>query len=219
MNLADLSGLPQPLMQALSASGIAELRPCQEKAIAAGLLDGKSLLVCTPTASGKTLVGEMAAMKAILEGKGKAVYLVPLVALANEKYKEFKQKYGSFCKVALSIGDYDSSDPHLANYDLLLLTVEKMDSLLRHQAPWLSFVKVVVVDEVHLLNDSSRGPTLEVLLTLLKKLLPGLQLVALSATIGNAFELANWLKAELVIDSWRPVPLHKGVYYEGKIEF
>jgi helicase len=175
--------------------------------------------VCTPTASGKTLIAEMAAAKAILEGKGKAIYIVPLVALASEKAKEFKRKYEGLFKVALSVGDFDSSDPHLMDYDLILCTAEKLDSLIRHHAPWLRFVSVVIVDEVHLLNDVSRGPTLEILITLLKKILPQVQVIALSATIGNPQELAAWLGAALVKDDWRPVPLHKGVYYDGKIGF
>lgn len=219
MHLNEVKQLPEKLASVLAAAGISELRPCQEKAVNAGILEGKSLLVCTPTASGKTLVAEFAALKSILDASGKAVYIVPLVALANEKYKEFKQKYSSLCKIALSIGDFDSSDPHLADYDLIVCTAEKLDSLLRHHAYWLGQVKVVVVDEIHLLNDSSRGPVLEILLTSLRKLLPELQVIALSATIGNPKELAAWLNAELIEDTWRPVPLHKGIYFDGRIEF
>lgn len=211
--------LPQQVKDILVKQGIKEFRPAQKKAIDAGLLQGTNILVCTPTASGKTLIAEMAAAKAILEGKGKAIYIVPLVALASEKAKEFKRKYEGLFKVALSVGDFDSSDPHLMDYDLILCTAEKLDSLIRHHAPWLRFVSVVIVDEVHLLNDVSRGPTLEILITLLKKILPQVQVIALSATIGNPQELAAWLGATLVKDDWRPVPLHKGVYYDGKIGF
>ena len=211
--------LPQQLHAILAKQGIKEFRPAQQKAIDNGLLQGKNLLICTPTASGKTLIAEMAAAKAILEGKGKAVYIVPLVALASEKAKDFKKKYEGLLKVALSVGDFDSSDPHLIDYDLVICTAEKLNSLIRHHAPWLRFVSVVIVDEVHLLNDVSRGPTLEILITLLKKVLPQVQIIGLSATIGNPEELAAWLGATLVKDNWRPVPLHKGVYLDGKIEF
>jgi helicase len=211
--------LPDKLSEVFARQGIKDFRPAQQKALDVGLLQGKNVLVCTPTASGKTLIAEMAAGKAILEGKGKAIYIVPLVALANEKSKDFKKKYAGLFKVALSVGDFDSSDPHLMDYDLIICTAEKLDSLIRHHAPWLSRVSVVIVDEVHLLNDVSRGPTLEILITLLKKLLPHVQIIALSATIGNPDELAKWLDATLVKDDWRPVPLHKGVYLDGKIEF
>jgi helicase len=211
--------LPKQVTEILAAQKITDFRPAQKKALDAGLLHGKNLLICTPTASGKTLIAEMAATKAILEGKGKAIYIVPLVALASEKAKTFKKRYGHLFKIALSVGDFDSSDPHLMEYDLIICTAEKLDSLIRHQAPWLRFVSVVIVDEVHLLNDVSRGPTLEILITLLKKLLPQVQVIGLSATIGNPEELAKWLGATLVKDDWRPVPLHKGVYLDGKIEF
>ena len=198
---------------------IIELRPSQIKSIKAGLFHDNNLLVCTPTASGKTLVAELAITKNILEQKGKAIYIVPLKALANEKYKDFKKKYSSLFNIALSIGDLDSADPYLAGYDLIICTAEKLDSLIRHHAPWLSNVKTVVVDEVHLMNDIGRGPTLEILITILRQLLPNMQLIALSATIGNPKKLAEWLNAELVEDDWRPVKLRKGTYLQGEIEF
>src|SRR3989338_1594345 len=198
---------------------IKELRPAQVKAIKNGLLERKSLLVCTPTASGKTLIAELAALKSIIGGRGKAIYIVPLKALANEKYKDFKKRYGDIAKVALSIGDLDSADPYLAEYDMIVCTAEKLDSLIRHHTPWLGLVATVIVDEIHLMNDVERGPTLEILITILRQLLRNAQIIALSATIGNPKELAEWLNANLVIDNWRPVKLHKGIYLQGEIEF
>lgn len=218
MKLDDIKrDIPQALYNALLPD-IDELRPCQEKAIKAGLFERKNLLVCTPTASGKTLIAELAGVKSILERKGKTIYIVPLKALANEKFKDFKKRYGSFLNIALSIGDLDSADPYLANYDLLVCTAEKLDSLIRHHAPWLNMVGTVVVDEIHLMNDPGRGPTVEILITMLRQLLPEVQIIALSATIGNPEELAEWLDANLIIDKWRPVKLHKGIYYKEKIE-
>ena len=198
---------------------ITKLRPAQEKAIKKGLLERKNLLVCTPTASGKTLIAELAALKSIIEGNGKAIYIVPLKALASEKYKDFKKRYGNVAKVALSIGDIDSTDSYLVDYDLIIVTAEKLDSLIRHHAPWLSLISTIIIDEIHLLNDPGRGPTLEILITILRQLLKKAQIIGLSATIGNPEELAEWLKAKLVIDNWRPVKLHKGVYLDGEVEF
>ncbi|MBW2985789.1 DEAD/DEAH box helicase [Candidatus Woesearchaeota archaeon] len=214
-----LTELPEKAKEVLKKEKITELRPAQEKAIKAGLFKGKNLLICTPTASGKTLIAEMAAAKNILEGKGKTIYIVPLVALATEKYKEFKRKYEHLFKIALSIGDYDRSETQLIDADLIICTAEKLDSLIRHHSPWLKFVSLVVVDEIHLMNDVSRGPTLEIIITVLKKVLPNIQIIGLSATIGNPGELAEWLNAELVLDTWRPVPLKKGVYLQGEVEF
>ncbi len=199
---------------------IPELRPCQKKAIDLGLLNGKNLLVCSPTGSGKTLVAEIAAIKNILEHKGKCVYIVPLKSLASEKFEEFKSKYEKLgIKTAISIGDLDSTDPWLAEKDLIITVSEKLDSLIRHGAPWIQSVATVVLDEIHLLNDPGRGPTLEILATMLRKILKTSQFIALSATIGNPKELAQWLGAELVEDSWRPVKLYEGVFDSEEIYF
>jgi helicase len=209
---------PEKIYALLERRGFTELRPSQAKAIEAGLFEDKNLLVCTPTASGKTLVGEFAALNAVLHDRGKAIYVVPLRALAAEKYKQFTKEYPSL-KIVLTSGDVDSDDSYLARYDIIITTSEKLDSLLRHRAPWLSSVKTLILDEIHLLNDAGRGPTLEVLITLMRMILPQLQLIGLSATIGNPEELADWLDAALIQDEWRPVRLDKGVYYDGVVKF
>ncbi len=197
-----------------------KFRPSQEKAIHAGLLDGKNMLVCSPTASGKTFVAELAGIKRILEEGGKMVYIVPLKSLASEKADEFKEKYGDFgIQTALSIGDPDSREGWLSKYDIIVCTSEKFDSLLRHNINWLKDVKTVVFDEIHLLNDSKRGPTLEIIITLLKRILKKVQIIGLSATIGNPAEFAKWLDAELVEDKWRPVELHQGIFHEDELKF
>ncbi len=210
--------IPPKVYATLRRRGFTALRPAQAKAIKKGLFKDRNLLVCTPTASGKTLVGELASLNAVLHDKGKAVYVVPLRALASEKHKQFTKDYPGL-KIALTSGDTDSADSYLARYDVIITTSEKLDSLLRHRTPWLSSVKTLVLDEVHLLNDPHRGPTLEVLVTLMRTLLPKLQVIGLSATIGNPEELADWMDAALVKDDWRPVRLDKGVYLDGKIEF
>lgn len=198
-------------------SRIKTLRPAQHKAIDAGIFEDKNLLICTPTASGKTLVAELAIMNALFHDRGKCVYIVPLRALASEKYEFFKKMHEF--KTAISSGDIDSDDSYLEKYDLIITTSEKFDSLIRHKAKWLSKVKVVIVDEIHLLNDSSRGPTLEIIITILKQELKKMQLIGLSATIGNPEDLARWLDAELIIDNWRPVKLHKGIMLYTEVEF
>ncbi|ADG12809.1 DEAD/DEAH box helicase domain protein [Methanocaldococcus infernus ME] len=198
--------------------GIKELRPPQKKALELGILDKKkNFLISIPTGAGKTVIAEMALINHLLLDKGKkGVYIVPLKALASEKYEEFKKKYEKFgVRVALSIGDYDE-DEDLENYDLIITTAEKFDSLWRHGIK-LSDISVVVVDEIHVIGDSERGGTLEVLLTKLKEL--DVQIIGLSATIGNPEELSEWLNAELLLDNWRPVELRKGIYREGVIEY
>ncbi len=209
----------------VAKAGYETLYPPQEDAIKAGVLDGKNLVLASPTASGKTLVAELAILKSILEHDGKALYLTPLRALASEKFEDF-QKYaeiekspGHKVRVAITSGDYDSSDLHLSNYDVIISTNEKADSLLRHRSPWLADITVVVADEIHLITEADRGPTLEVVLTRLLKINPKLQIIALSATIKNAAEIGEWLDAAQITTDWRPVPLREGVFYGGQIQF
>ncbi|MBI4979985.1 DEAD/DEAH box helicase [Candidatus Woesearchaeota archaeon] len=213
-----LPPLPLPAFFHQFYSQYTSLTPVQKKSVEAGLLTDTSLLVCAPTASGKTLVATMAIVNHLQQGH-KALYLSPLKALANEKFKEYQKLLEpTNYKAVLSTGDLDSESNYLAKYNLLILTYEKLDSLLRHRVGWLSEVKLVIIDEIHLLNDPNRGPTLEIILTLLKSLLQP-QLIGLSATIGNPEELAAWLGAELVQDTWRPVELKQGIYLKGETEF
>ena len=204
--------------QVLEKSGFSKLNPVQEEALKAGVLEGENLVLAAPTASGKTLVAEFAALNAIKEGR-KVVYIVPLRALASEKYHEFKEKYEPLgIRIALSIGDLDSSDHWLARFDLIIVTSEKFDSLLRHGIPWIDQIGLVVADEIHLLNDPGRGPTLEVTLTKLKSMINP-QILALSATIRNYEEIAEWLGAKAVRSDYRPVKLYKGVCFDREIHY
>lgn len=206
------------IKQVLALSGYKSLNPLQRLAIDAGLLGDKNLVVAAPTASGKTLIAEIAALKTIKEGK-KVVYIVPLRALASEKYNEFRQKYSNIgIKIAISIGDYDSADPWLADYDMIIVTSEKLDSLLRHRAPWIVDIGLVIADEIHLLNSPDRGPTLEMIITRLRDV-ANPRILALSATISNYKELAGWLNAAVVKSDWRPVKLYRGICYDYKISF
>ncbi len=219
--LCEKYGLPERVADVIKKSGISELYPPQADAMKKGALDGKNFVLAIPTAAGKTLIAELCMLKSIITENGRCLYIVPLRALASEKYDEFKEKYGPLgVKIGLSTGDYDAADPKLAQFDILIATSEKVDSLLRHRAKWLgSAISVVVIDEVHLINDPGRGPTLEILTARLRQLNPKMQVLALSATIKNSNEIADWLDAELVTSEWRPVPLREGVYCQGKIEF
>jgi helicase len=204
---------PEKVLEILKRD-VSELNPPQMDALKKGLLEGKNIVVASPTASGKTLIAEIAFLRHFLRNK-KSVYIVPLKALAMEKYHEFRDKYESLgMRVGISIGDLDSADPWLGNYDLIVLSNEKMDSLLRHDVKWIKDISLVIIDEIHLLNDVSRGPTLEIVLTRLKEYAQ--QLIALSATIKNSEDIAKWLNAELVRSDYRPIKLHKAVSYPEK---
>jgi len=212
MKTADLSGLPPGVTDHLQAEGIEELYPPQAEAVEAGVTDGENVVASVPTASGKTLIAELAMLSSIREG-GTALYIVPLRALASEKKAEFEafEEYG--VSVGVSTGNYESDGDWLATKDIVVATSEKVDSLVRNGASWIEDLSCVVADEVHLIDDAGRGPTLEVTLAKLRQLNPDLQTVALSATVGNADDIADWLDAELVDSTWRPIDLKKGVHY------
>ena len=197
------------------------LYPPQVDCIKAGLLEGKSILVSAPTASGKTLTATLAMINYLSKNKGKIIYLSPLRALASEKYLEFKKlekvDLGKKIKVGISTGDFENIEKNLEKNNVLILTNEKMDSIIRHSAEWIDEIGLVIVDEIHLIGDETRGPTLEMVLTKLKLLASKPQIVGLSATITNSDEIADWLDCTLVKNDWRPVPLSEGVYDDGKV--
>lgn len=204
----------------INQDGIKKLYPPQGEAIDKGLLTGQNLVISIPTAAGKTLLAELAALKHVLELNGKVIYLCPLRALASEKYRNFKRFSMLGVRTAITSGDYDSTDDYLPKYDIIVSTNEKFDALLRHRASWITEeVSLVIIDECHLINDQHRGPTLETLLARLLVENTVSQIIALSATVGNADEIAEWLDAELVKSDWRPVPLKEGVYFEDQITY
>ncbi len=219
LEIKDLSRwLPPEAVGLYEERGFKELYPPQAEAVERGLLDGKSMLLAIPTASGKTLLAELAMLKAALQGK-RSLYIVPLRALATEKYDSFRKFKSLGVAVGISTGDFDKKDERLGKNQIIIATSEKADSLMRNGAAWVRDLAVLVVDEIHLLNDVGRGPTLEMTITKLRRLNPKMQVIGLSATVANAQEVADWLKAEMVSSDWRPVQLREGVICNGKLVF
>jgi len=213
-----LEKIPKSILKHIEKHNIKKFRPCQEKSIDKGLFENnKNQIVATPTGSGKTLVAELAMLDTIINKKKKVIYIVPLKALASEKYKEFKELYSEVFNVRISIGELQTENYNY-DYDLLLVTGEKLDSLIRHNKKILDNLGLVITDEIHLLNDETRGPTLEVLLSIFKTKYPRVRIIGLSATISNAKELAKWLRADLIEDDWRPVELQHHILYENNLE-
>ena len=218
MNVGDVPEVPAWLTDHLRDESIEELYPPQAEAVEKGVTRGESLVASVPTASGKTLIAQLAMLSSIERG-GTALYIVPLRALASEKREEFEEfeQYG--LSVGVSTGNYESNGEWLSSCDIIVATSEKVDSLVRNGAPWIEDLSCVVSDEVHLVDDAHRGPTLEVTLAKLRRLNPELQTVALSATIGNADAIAEWLDAVLVDSEWRPIDLRTGVHYGQALHF
>ena len=211
--------LPDTAIDFLRSQGFQKLYPPQADSIKSGLLKGNSILVSAPTASGKTLIAVLAILGYLSRENakkgGKIVYLSPLRALAAEKFAEFKKlekiALKNKAKIAISTGDFDGIEKNLEKGNVLILTNEKMDSVIRHGALWIEDIALVISDEVHLIGDGHRGPTLEMILTQLKLLDTKPQIVGLSATITNSEDIAGWLGCKLVKNNWRPVPLSEGV--------
>jgi len=200
--------------------GITKLHPPQFDSMKP-IFAGSNSLVAIPTASGKSLVAYIAIMRKLLvdEIGSKAVYIVPLKALANEKFEELKHIGKNLnLTIGLGIGDSTSETKKIDDCDILVCTSEKLDSIIRNRSHIMSRVSIIVADEFHLLNDSSRGPTLEINLSKLRYLRPKAQIIALSATVGNCEELAKWLDAELIISDWRPVALEYSTFHDLHLE-
>jgi helicase len=194
-----------------------EPNPMQKKFFEEKFHEKPRVVVSSPTASGKTLLAEVAMIQTFLKEKKKSVYIVPLKALAEEKFQSFSKKLAVFgMTVGISTGDYDSNPFTVQAYDVLIVTSEKMDSLLRHGIQ-TSQIGLAVIDEIHLINDDERGAVVEIVVTKLKR--NGCKILALSATIPNGFEIAEWIKGELFESDYRPTTLLKTIGVEGEAVF
>lgn len=180
---------------------IKEFNPAQKAVIESGYLEDKSnYIISIPTASGKTVLGILPALKTILNG-GKAVYAAPLLSIQNEKVKEFK----AFEEHGIKVGK------HPSNSDLSVMVFESFDALTRFSWNVLREVDTLIIDEFHMIGEYSRGPTLESAITRAKIINPSLKIIALSATLKNIDEIEQWLDGKTVEHDYRPVPLNKEV--------
>ena len=209
--------LPERFKSVLKAEGVNELLPVQSLAVKHGLLEGENLLVVSATASGKTLIGELAGVPKAMKGR-KMLFLVPLVALANQKYEDFKRRYSKLgLRVAIRVGmsRIKTRDELVVvdtgiDADIIVGTYEGIDYLLRAGRK-IGNVGTIVIDEIHTLDDEERGPRLDGLIARLRKLYPKAQFIGLSATVGNPDELARELGLKLVLYDERPVDLERHI--------
>jgi len=214
-----------PGVKELFESRFDELLPVQSLSVENGLLDGEDQLVVSATATGKTLIGEMAGLHRLLSGNGKMLFLVPLVALANQKHEDFEDEYGELANVTIRVGssrirdDGHAFDP---SADIIVGTYEGIDHALRTGKD-LGDVGTVVIDEVHTLKEDERGHRLDGLISRLKHYCEqrqqryddygGAQWIYLSATVGNPGELARGMRANLVEFEERPIPIERHVTF------
>lgn len=211
-------GIPEAVVEAWRDRFPSGLNPLQLAAVNDfGILQGASLLAIAPTSAGKTFIGEMAAIRAIAEGR-KVVFLLPYRALVNEKYEDFLDLYGNRLglRVVRCTGDYLDQTGSLlkGKFDIAILTFEMFLSLAVGHPPVLNRLGLIVTDEAQFIADSHRGIVVELLLTYLRSLrakgiMP--QLVLLSATIGDLNHFDKWLDVPVLRSDSRPVPLRMGV--------
>jgi ATP-dependent DNA helicase len=199
-----------------------ELLPVQERAVKEfGLFGADNLIVFSPTSSGKTFIGEMAAVKAARENT-KVFYLVPQKALAAEKFEELRRRYAPVgINVVVSSRDHREFDDQILRRDFQIAVVvfEKLQALLVSRPQLMKVVGLVVVDELQIITDRERGPTLELLLTKLRIATARPRIIGLSAVLGRAQTLADWLGARLLVETRRPVELRKGVVCRGVFRY
>jgi helicase len=199
-----------------------ELLPVQEKAIRQyPLFQGGSLVVFAPTTSGKTFIAEMLAISSIRKGK-RAVYLVPTKSLAEEKFTQFRETYHPLGIVtAISTRDHREWDEAILTkgFDIAVVVYEKLQSLLMTRPSLLEEIGVVILDELQMISDEERGPTIELLLTRVLRARIRPQFLGLSAVLGEGEALARWLQADLLIEEKRPVELRKGIFCRGRFSY
>ncbi|AFL52530.1 helicase [Sinorhizobium fredii] len=217
-------GFPEKIVTAWRQA-IPSLNALQIEAINEyGILQGKHLLVSAPTSSGKTMVGELAALRQVLDRK-RAIFLLPLKALVADKRRHFEKVYGGFgLRILEATGETDDISPLIrGKYDIALLTYEKFAALALAHPHVLAQAGTIVVDEVQMIADPSRGANLEFILTLIKmRRREGIepQIIALSAVIGDTGGLEAWLGGRLLRRDERPVPLREGILrHDGSFRY
>lgn len=212
MNVSELQAPPD--LVAAWERDIKDLTPVQEAAVRAGILEGReNMLVVAPTSSGKTLVGEMAAVQIAMTGQKHVFVVVPMKSLAEEHFFRLQERYRDLMNVVISTGDHLEYDEDIrqGHFDLAVLTYEKLAVLVVQSAGLLSRCGCVVVDEGQMINDEHRGTGLEVLITQILLAPAAPRLVVLSASLDDLNELDAWLRAKAIVEDERPVPLHQAV--------
>lgn len=223
-------GIPSHIVNILEKHYSPYLLPIQEEAVRNyGILDfrfrgnvrDQNLLVIAPTSSGKTFIGEMAAVAQFINLQ-KTIYLVPLRALADEKYRHFKDLY-SHCGIDMVISTRDrNQDDHniiSGDYDVAVMAYEKFNYFCLMSPRFLDIVSLVIIDEMQLINDSKWGPLLESMVNHIDKKNKNIKIIALSAFVEGQDALIRWFPGRTLISYQRPVELRKGIVRDGIFKY
>jgi len=225
-------GVPSYVVDIWEKDYSSHLMPVQEKAVRYyGVLDYKkergldrnqNLLVVAPTSSGKTFIGEMAAVTQAIHNK-KTIYLVPLRTLAEEKYRRFKRIYNPCgIDVAISSRDRKEDDKRIGSggrFEIAIMVYEKFHYFLLKYPAFLSGVSLVVIDEMQVINDPGRGPLLEEILVHLQKQEQKIKIISLSAFLDNQEGFLEWFPCRVLTSYLRPVELRKGIVRNGIFKY
>jgi helicase len=213
-------GIPEGVIESWRKNLGEDLLPLQALAVTKyDLLNGQSLIISAPTSSGKTFCGEMAAVANLFKRK-KVIYLVPLKAIAEEKFSDFEEKYSDLgIKVVISTRDRQENDRKIekSDFDLAIMIYEKFNQLLLRNMDILSQVNLIIVDELQMIVDPSRGPVLELALLKIRTSKYHPQILGLSAVLKDVNELSSWLGCKLLLEKSRPVELLQGILLDGKL--
>jgi helicase len=211
-------GIPEGVIESWKKNLGEELLPLQALAVTKyNLLNGQSLIISAPTSSGKTFCGEMASVSNLFKRK-KVIYLVPLKAIAEEKFSDFSEKYSNLgIAVVISTKDRQEDDTKIAkgDFDLAIMIYEKFNQLLIKNMDILSQVNLIIVDELQMIADPSRGPVLELALLKIRTSKYRPQILGLSAVLNDVDELSSWLGCKLLLEKSRPVELWQGILLDG----
>ncbi|PKP61727.1 hypothetical protein CVT91_02105 [Candidatus Atribacteria bacterium HGW-Atribacteria-1] len=225
-------GIPSYVLDIWEENYSTCLLPLQEEAVRNyGVLDcgegrgsdrNRNLLVIAPTSSGKTFIGEMAAVAQVIHHK-KSIFLVPSRALAEEKYRHFKNLYrGCGLEIALFSRDRKEDDYRInkGDYKLAVMSCEKFIYFLFKYPEFLNDISLLVVDEAQMINNPKWGPLLEDTIDrLVKKELINLRIIALSALIENQEAFLEWFPARPLISYQYPVEMRRGILREGVFKY
>ncbi|KAJ8948378.1 hypothetical protein NQ314_008417 [Rhamnusium bicolor] len=219
-------GLPQTVLEKYESRNIKNMFLWQVECLSNVniLNDCKNLVYSAPTSSGKTLVAEILAIKTIFERQKKVIFILPFVSIVREKMYYFQDILGSSgIRVEGFMGSYNPPGG-FGSVQVAICTIEKANSLINRllEEGKLCDIGAILVDEVHLLGDPSRGYLLELLLTKLRYISTkneniNIQIVGMSATLPNLSHLAKWLDADLYTTNFRPIPLYEQAHVCGEI--
>lgn len=219
-------GLPDSILQKYQERNVSSMFQWQVECLnLEGVMKNSvNLVYSAPTSAGKTLVAEILAIKTVLERKKKVLFILPFVSVVREKMFYFQDILSTNgVRVEGFMGSYNPPGG-FQKVQIAICTMEKANNLINRMLEENSLLDIgaVIIDEMHLLGDSSRGYLLELLLTKLKYMTTKdttlkIQIIGMSATLPNLNTLAQWLNAKLYTTTFRPIPLEERVLVNSEI--